>query len=336
MQGCAGLPAGAGTRASARQPCPCLPVPPLSRPSRRYFLQYITQSRNTRNRLDAAKELKKLVGGRPGGAALRCAALSWVLGRRRPRVHAARGRRCMRLLTSQPACCPPPALSFPQVFFSNIVVAPLLDDLKVGASCRLRGWRCCWGLLPGAAGPRRGPPPLAPPRLGRQPSGRPAQPLHPRRAPGPRPAQTEEEKRAEAERAEQEKQMMEMMRKAQEDAKKKAAAEAAGEAAPAEAGAAAAAEPASSSGAAEAEGDAAALAAAEAEVKEILGEAAAAADAEDAAAAASTSGGDKIKSLEKAESAAAARAGGERVDGGSVMKSQKDITLAKDLDVRDR
>jgi len=41
-------------------------------------VQYITQSRNTRNRLDAAKELKKLV------------------------------------------------------FFSNIVVAPLLDDLKVG------------------------------------------------------------------------------------------------------------------------------------------------------------------------------------------------------------
>lgn len=46
-------------------------------PRCRYFLQFITQSRNTRNRLDAAKELKKLV------------------------------------------------------FFSNICVAPLLDDLKV-------------------------------------------------------------------------------------------------------------------------------------------------------------------------------------------------------------
>ncbi len=47
-------------------------------PPCRYFLQYITQSRNTRNRLDASKELKKLV------------------------------------------------------FFSNICVTPLLDDLKVG------------------------------------------------------------------------------------------------------------------------------------------------------------------------------------------------------------
>lgn len=43
------------------------------------------------------------------------------------------------------------------------------------------------------------------------------------------------------------------------------------------------------------------------------------------------------QSLEKAETAAAARAGGERVaEGGPVMKSQKDITLAKDLEVRDR
>jgi hypothetical protein len=46
--------------------------------ARKHFLQFITQSRNTRNRLDASKELKKLV------------------------------------------------------FFSNIVVTPLLEDLKVG------------------------------------------------------------------------------------------------------------------------------------------------------------------------------------------------------------
>lgn len=43
------------------------------------------------------------------------------------------------------------------------------------------------------------------------------------------------------------------------------------------------------------------------------------------------------KSLEKAESAAAARADGEKVDeDGTVMKSQKDITLAKDMDLQDR
>ena len=57
------------------------PPPPLLC---RYFLKFITQSRNTRNRLDSAKELKKLV------------------------------------------------------YFSNIVVAPLLEDLKVGAGAR--GW----------------------------------------------------------------------------------------------------------------------------------------------------------------------------------------------------
>lgn len=38
-----------------------LPPLPKSVPPCRYFLQFITQSRNTRNRLDAAKELKKLV-----------------------------------------------------------------------------------------------------------------------------------------------------------------------------------------------------------------------------------------------------------------------------------
>ena len=63
---------------------PCTPPPLLCR----YFLKFITQSRNTRNRLDSAKELKKLV------------------------------------------------------YFSNIVVAPLLEDLKVGAGAR--GWVGGW------------------------------------------------------------------------------------------------------------------------------------------------------------------------------------------------
>lgn len=86
--------------------------------------------------------------------------------------------------------------------------------------------------------------------------------------------------------------------------------------------------------------------AAEAEVKELLAEATAAAGKEEAAekeaaaaaAEASSSGDDaQVKSLEKAQTAAAKRAGGEATDaGGAVMKSQKDITLAKDLDLRDR
>ena len=60
-------------------PLPHAPSP--SPPVCRYFLKFITQSRNTRNRLDSAKELKKLV------------------------------------------------------YFSNIVVAPLLEDLKVCGCC---------------------------------------------------------------------------------------------------------------------------------------------------------------------------------------------------------
>lgn len=87
--------------ANCPSPPPYLyPILHLPRPApRRYFTQFVTQSRNTRNRLDAAKELKKLV------------------------------------------------------FFSNIVVAPLLEDLKVGAG--RRGWLCgvCWGMgPPGMAG----------------------------------------------------------------------------------------------------------------------------------------------------------------------------------------
>ncbi|PSC73353.1 chloroplastic isoform X2 [Micractinium conductrix] len=196
----------------------------LSDVARKYFLQYVTQSRNTRNRLDAAKELKKLV------------------------------------------------------FFSNIVVAPLLEDLK-----------------------------------------------------------TEEEKKAEEAAAKQQADMMELMKKAQEDAKKKEAAEASGEAKPegeAATEAAKAEGEASSSSAAE---DKAAEAAAEAEVKELLAEATAAVDKEDAAAEdASSSEAAKVKSLEKAQVAAAKRAGGEAVGTSSVMKSQKDVTLAADLDIRDR
>lgn len=155
--------------------------------ARKAFLQYISKSRNQRNRLDASKELKRLV------------------------------------------------------FFSNIVVAPLVEDLK-----------------------------------------------------------TEEEKKKEAEEAEQQRQIMEMMQKAREEAAKQEAAEKEaaerGEAAPA----------------------AAEAAAAEAKPEE-------------------AAQGEQIKSLEKAQVAAAARSGGERVgDSGAVMRSQKDVTLAKDLELRDR
>ena len=66
-------------------------------------------------------------------------------------------------------------------------------------------------------------------------------------------------------------------------------------------------------------------------------EATAAVDKEDAAAEdASSSEAAKVKSLEKAQVAAAKRAGGEAVGTSSVMKSQKDVTLAADLDIRDR
>ncbi|KAL4860244.1 hypothetical protein ACK3TF_000429 [Chlorella vulgaris] len=202
--------------------------------ARKHFLQFITQSRNTRNRLDASKELKKLV------------------------------------------------------FFSNIVVTPLLEDLK-----------------------------------------------------------TEEEKQAEAAAAKQQKEMMELMRKAQEDAAKKQAEGAEAAAAPA------AAKEGEEAPKAEADAEASSsdIAAAEAEVKELLAEATAAADKEDdeaakaakaaaeeaAAAAASSGEAGKVKSLAKAESAAAERATGEVVgDGSAMMKSQKDITVAEDLDLRDR
>lgn len=68
------------------RPTICHPLPlsaareVLDAAARKVFLQYISQSRNQRNRLDAAKELKKLV------------------------------------------------------FFSNIVVAPLVEDLKARLS----------------------------------------------------------------------------------------------------------------------------------------------------------------------------------------------------------
>ena len=63
------------------------------------------------------------------------------------------------------------------------------------------------------------------------------------------------------------------------------------------------------------------------------GEAEPAAAAKEAAAAAEAA----PKSLQKAQAAAAERAGGEAVEGGAgTMRAQKDITLASDMDLRDR
>jgi hypothetical protein len=179
---------------------------------RKYLMQFITTSKTQRDRISAAKELKKMV------------------------------------------------------FFSNIVLAPLVDDLK-----------------------------------------------------------TEEDKKKEAEEAAQQKEIQELMAKAREEAAKEKAQEESGETA---------------------------TPAAEVEV-EVVGEekkeeskgffeaqeeertstpttttAAAADEASEAA---------QPKSLEKAQAAAAARSDGERVgESATVMKSQKDITLGKDLELRDR
>lgn len=173
-----------------------------------------------------------------------------------------------------------------------------------------------------------------PPALQRCPAGPICRPPPP--VPCLRPLlQTEEEKKAEAEAAQKQKEMMELMRKAQEEAAAKAKAEAEGKPAEAEA----AAEKSGEEGSAAAKEEEQDTSAAEAEVKELLAEATAAADKEDAAAAAAAAEADggKVKSLEKAETAAAVRATGEAVsEGGPLMKSQKDITLADDLDIRDR
>ena len=177
-------------------------------------------------------------------------------------------------------------------------------------------------------------------------------------APSLLPVQTEEEKKKEVEEAEQQRKIMEMMQvrgasrgclpaatwpclrllsapcvclfmalqKAQEEAaaKQKAAAEGASEGdAKAEGAERAAAEVEAGSEAAEAKPEAAPAAAAEGE-EQLAAAAAAEAEAEAA----------KVKTLAKAE-AAAARSGGEQV-AGQAMRSQKDITLAKDLELRDR
>ena len=182
---------------------------------RKYLLQFVTQSRNTRDRINAAKELKKMV------------------------------------------------------YFSNIVVAPLVEDLK-----------------------------------------------------------TQEEKEKEELEAKQQLEIQELMAKAREEAAKEKAAEEAGEAKTAEdieviaeAKAEAEAEAAPEEGETAVEVEV--IAEEKAEVK---------AEAEEEEESSTTP-----KSLEKAQAAAAARSDGERVgEGGAVMKSQKDVTLATDLVLRDR
>ena len=164
------------------------------------------QSRNTRNRIDAAKELKKLV------------------------------------------------------FFSNIVVAPLVEGLKVG--CLKWGGMGAGGVVWGGGyvlvwyysfptslwhlGPGGvvwmvglGGPAIAGSRTCRSTGTRHIQHLgpttrHPTNlymlTPAPDRLQSEEEKKKEAEEAEQQKQIMELMQKAREEASKKEAEEKEGKA----------------------------------------------------------------------------------------------------------
>lgn len=190
----------------------------LAEVGRKYLLQFVTTSRNTRDRINAAKELKKMV------------------------------------------------------FFSNIVLAPLVEDLK-----------------------------------------------------------TKEEKEAEELEAKQQKEIQELMAKAREEAAKEKAKEEAGETAPAE-GEAEAKEETTTAAAEEKEGEEKEAAApAEAEATPAATEVAAEAEAEEEESSTTP------KSLEKAQAAAAARSDGEQVgEGGAVMKSQKDVTLAADLELRDR
>lgn len=176
---------------------------------RKYLMQFVTTSKTQRDRISAAKELKKMV------------------------------------------------------FFSNIVLAPLAEDLK-----------------------------------------------------------TEEERKKEEEEAKQQKEIQELMAKAREEAAKEKAKEESGETE-------AEAEPAKKEevkGFFEAQEEERTAAAAAASTP-------AAADEDSAAESESA----QLKSLEKAQAAAAARKEGERVgDSSTVMKSQKDITLSKDLELRDR
>lgn len=190
---------------------------------RKYLLQFVSASRLQRDRVGAAKELKKMV------------------------------------------------------FFSNLVLAPLLDDLK-----------------------------------------------------------TPEEREKEAAEAKAQAEIQELMAKARKDAEAEEAKEkAGGAAAPAgEEGGEGGAAPAAEGVEAQAE---AMLAAAEASGD---AEAAAPAAEAEAAAAAAAEGAEEVKpkSLEKAEAAAGARAGGEPAPASpaAVMRTQKEVTLAADLEQRDR
>ncbi len=179
---------------------------------RKYLMQFVTTSKTQRDRINAAKELKKMV------------------------------------------------------FFSNIVLAPLVEDLK-----------------------------------------------------------TEEDKKKEAEEAAQQKEIQELMAKAREDAAKEKAKEEAGEVAEEEEEAPKKEETKGFFESQEEERTSATTSTAAAET------------------AASTESSEEVsesgqpKSLEKAQIAAAKRSEGERVgESATVMKSQKDITLGKDLELRDR
>lgn len=188
--------------------------------ARKYLLQFVTTSRNQRDRIAAAKELKKMV------------------------------------------------------FFSNIVVAPLVEDLK-----------------------------------------------------------TEEEKLKEEQEAKQQRELQELMAKAREEAEKQKAKEQEAAEAGVEAAEAVPKEEAGEAKADEAGVEAKTEEAQPVEVNaEVPSEEAKEGEEEE-----DEDGEVKPKSLEKAQAAAAARSTGERVgDGGAVMRSQKDVTLAKDLEVRDR
>jgi len=173
---------------------------------RKYLMQFVTTSKSQRDRISAAKELKKMV------------------------------------------------------FFSNIVLAPLVEDLK-----------------------------------------------------------TEEDKKKEAEEAAQQKEMQELMAKAREEAAKEKAKEESGETEEVKE------EKEEVKGFFEAQEEARSAATSPA--------ATAAADNKEE----ESSDSAQPKSLEKAQAAAAARSDGERVgESSTVMKSQKDITLGKDLELRDR
>ncbi|KAL4522238.1 hypothetical protein Ndes2437B_g07974 [Nannochloris sp. 'desiccata'] len=175
---------------------------------RKYLMQFITTSKTQRDRISAAKELKKMV------------------------------------------------------FFSNIVLSPLVEDLK-----------------------------------------------------------TDEDKKKEAEEAAQQKEIQELMAKAREEAAKEKAKEESGETEEVK----------------EEKEEAKGFFEAQEEARSAATTTAAAAAAADDKEEGEASDSAQPKSLEKAQAAAAARSDGERVgESATVMKSQKDITLGNDLELRDR